>query len=112
MKVNDIRVLTLYTIACSYQVCAKRWQPGAAPRGETEAAACKRYAAGSTCIAPSTAIIWIKKGVLEIVSQVAGCGAVVQEGAGHAVMSAYVEIVFDNSDGRIPVRPCAFGHAA
>ena len=28
----------------------------------------------------------------------------VQEGAGHAVMSAYVEIVFDNSDERIPVR--------
>ena len=25
------------------------------------------------------------------------------EGAGHAVMSAYVEIVFDNSDGRLPV---------
>ena len=27
----------------------------------------------------------------------------VQEGAGHAVMSAYVELVFDNSDGRLPV---------
>jgi hypothetical protein len=27
-----------------------------------------------------------------------------QEGAGHAVLSAYVEIVFDNSDNRIPVR--------
>jgi structural maintenance of chromosome 3 (chondroitin sulfate proteoglycan 6) len=26
-----------------------------------------------------------------------------QEGAGHAVMSAYVELVFDNSDGRLPV---------
>lgn len=26
-----------------------------------------------------------------------------QEGAGHAVMSAYVEMVFDNSDGRLPV---------
>eukprot|EP00887_Chlorella_sp_A99_P005387 scaffold1.g5387.t1 len=26
------------------------------------------------------------------------------EGAGHAVMSAYVEVVFDNSDGRLPVR--------
>ena len=26
-----------------------------------------------------------------------------QEGAGHAVISAYVEIVFDNSDGRLPV---------
>ncbi len=26
-----------------------------------------------------------------------------QEGAGHAVMSAYVEVVFDNSDGRLPV---------
>ena len=25
------------------------------------------------------------------------------EGAGHAVMSAYVEIVFDNADGRLPV---------
>jgi len=25
-----------------------------------------------------------------------------QEGAGHAVMSAYVEIVFDNSDNRLP----------
>lgn len=25
------------------------------------------------------------------------------EGAGHAVMSAYVELVFDNSDGRLPV---------
>ena len=28
-----------------------------------------------------------------------------QEGAGHAVMSAYVEIVFDNSDNRLPVCP-------
>lgn len=28
---------------------------------------------------------------------------VVQEGAGHAVLSAYVEIVFDNSDNRLPV---------
>jgi hypothetical protein len=27
----------------------------------------------------------------------------VQEGAGHAVLSAYVEVVFDNSDGRFPV---------
>lgn len=27
----------------------------------------------------------------------------VQEGAGHAVLSAYVEVVFDNSDGRLPV---------
>ena len=27
-----------------------------------------------------------------------------QEGAGHAVVSAYVEVVFDNSDGRFPVR--------
>ena len=27
-----------------------------------------------------------------------------QEGAGHAVMTAYVEIVFDNSDNRMPVR--------
>lgn len=26
-----------------------------------------------------------------------------QEGAGHQVMSAFVEIVFDNSDNRIPV---------
>jgi len=26
-----------------------------------------------------------------------------QEGAGHAVLSAYVEIVFDNSDNRLPV---------
>ena len=26
-----------------------------------------------------------------------------QEGAGHAVLSAYVEVVFDNSDGRLPV---------
>ena len=25
------------------------------------------------------------------------------EGAGHAVMSAYAEIVFDNSDNRLPV---------
>jgi hypothetical protein len=32
------------------------------------------------------------------------CG-VLQEGAGHAVVSAYVEIVIDNSDGRFPVRP-------
>ena len=29
-----------------------------------------------------------------------------QEGAGHAVMSAYVEIVFDNSDNRLPVSCC------
>lgn len=28
---------------------------------------------------------------------------VVQEGAGHQVLSAFVEIVFDNSDNRIPV---------
>lgn len=27
-----------------------------------------------------------------------------QEGAGHAVLSAYVEIVFDNADNRFPVR--------
>lgn len=26
-----------------------------------------------------------------------------QEGAGHAVPQAYVEVVFDNSDGRFPV---------
>ena len=26
-----------------------------------------------------------------------------QEGAGHAVLSAFVEIVFDNSDNRLPV---------
>lgn len=26
-----------------------------------------------------------------------------QEGAGHAVTSAYVELVFDNSDGRFPL---------
>ena len=30
--------------------------------------------------------------------------ACLQEGAGHAVLSAYVEIVFDNSDNRFPVR--------
>jgi len=43
------------------------------------------------------------------------CIVCLQEGAGHAVMSAYVEVVFDNSDGRFPVRvtglqwslPCA-----
>lgn len=29
-----------------------------------------------------------------------------QEGAGHAVMSAYVEIVFDNMDQRLPVSRC------
>ena len=29
--------------------------------------------------------------------------ALLQEGAGHAVLSAYVEIVFDNSDNRFPV---------
>lgn len=28
-----------------------------------------------------------------------------QEGAGHQVLSAFVEIVFDNSDNRIPVNP-------
>jgi len=27
-----------------------------------------------------------------------------QEGAGHAVHSAYVEVVFDNSDNRFPAR--------
>lgn len=27
-----------------------------------------------------------------------------QEGAGHAVLSAYVEIIFNNSDNRLPVR--------
>ena len=32
-----------------------------------------------------------------------GCCLQPQEGAGHAVLSAYVEIVFDNSDNRIPV---------
>lgn len=31
------------------------------------------------------------------------CRAMPQEGAGHAVSSAYVEIVFDNSDSRFPV---------
>lgn len=30
-------------------------------------------------------------------------GMVLQEGAGHAVLSAYVEIVFENSDNRFPV---------
>ena len=30
-----------------------------------------------------------------------------QEGAGHQVMSAFVEIVFDNSDNRIPVHNLA-----
>ena len=34
----------------------------------------------------------------------ASIGTPVQEGAGHAVLSAYVEVVFDNSDGRFPVR--------
>ena len=29
-----------------------------------------------------------------------------QEGAGHQVLSAFVEIVFDNSDNRIPVMLC------
>ena len=29
--------------------------------------------------------------------------ALVQEGAGHAVLSASVEITFDNSDSRFPV---------
>ena len=29
--------------------------------------------------------------------------AIEQEGAGHQVLSAFVEIVFDNSDNRIPV---------
>lgn len=29
--------------------------------------------------------------------------SLLQEGAGHAVLSAYVEIVFDNSDNRLPV---------
>jgi hypothetical protein len=33
----------------------------------------------------------------------------VQEGAGHAVLSAFVELVFDNSDGRFPVRAWAHG---
>jgi structural maintenance of chromosome 3 (chondroitin sulfate proteoglycan 6) len=28
---------------------------------------------------------------------------VLQEGTGAAVMSGYVEVVFDNSDGRFPV---------
>ena len=31
------------------------------------------------------------------------CPLMVQEGTGLAVMSAYVEIVFDNSDTRIPI---------
>lgn len=31
------------------------------------------------------------------------CFVCLQEGAGHAVLSAYVEIVFDNSDNRFPV---------
>jgi hypothetical protein len=31
---------------------------------------------------------------------------IVQEGAGHQVLSAFVEIVFDNSDNRIPVTLC------
>ena len=37
-----------------------------------------------------------------------------QEGAGHAVLSASVEITFDNSTGRIPVRPppCLHGVAS
>lgn len=33
------------------------------------------------------------------------CVSICQEGAGHQVMSAFVEIVFDNSDNRIPVHP-------
>jgi hypothetical protein len=32
-----------------------------------------------------------------------------QEGAGHAVLSAFVELVFDNSDGRFPVGCSLFG---
>lgn len=35
-----------------------------------------------------------------------------QEGAGHAVLSAYVEIVFDNSDNRLPVSPFFVLHQA
>lgn len=35
------------------------------------------------------------------------CMLPIQEGAGHAVLSAYVEIVFDNADNRIPVRLAA-----
>ena len=31
-----------------------------------------------------------------------------QEGAGHSVVSAFVEIVFDNSDNRIPVSPLTY----
>lgn len=34
----------------------------------------------------------------------AAAPGVLQEGAGNAVSSAYVEVVFDNSDGRFPVR--------
>ena len=29
--------------------------------------------------------------------------AILHEGAGHAVTSAYVEIIFDNADGRLPI---------
>ncbi len=35
-----------------------------------------------------------------------------QEGAGHAVLSAYVEIVLDNSDGRIQVHSAPCGEAS
>jgi hypothetical protein len=39
-------------------------------------------------------------------------GPRLQEGAGHAVLSAFVELVFDNSDGRFPVRGWQAGQRA
>jgi hypothetical protein len=45
----------------------------------------------------------VLKGILCSMFHTHYCCFPLQEGAGHQVLSAFVEIVFDNSDNRIPV---------
>jgi chromosome segregation ATPase len=50
------------------------------------------------------AIRWISKIKIKIKIKRGSCvQALLHEGTGPRVISAYVEIIFDNSDGRLPI---------